>query len=113
MRAPPNSLGSGQWMNDTTGERLHHRPTIANRRLLLELSTGAASQQWLNLAPCLRTPAGCIRLPRTGASLLSGRPGADHYALVRLEAGQPRVGDRRGHRPGWADEFEDGRRPRG
>ena len=41
-------------MNDTTGERLHHRPTIANRRLLLELSTGVASQQWLNLAPCLR-----------------------------------------------------------
>src|ERR1035437_7183686 len=42
---------------------------------------------------------------------------SDHRALARLEAGQPRAGDRAGdqvrHRPGWPDEFEDGRRPRG
>jgi ATP-dependent exoDNAse (exonuclease V) alpha subunit len=56
-------------------------------------------------------PAGRFRLPRTGAGLLSGRPCAAHRARARLEAGQPRAGDRRGHRPGWADEFEDGRRP--
>jgi len=31
--------------------------------------------------------------------------GTAHRALARLEAGQPRAGDRGGHRPGWADEF--------